>query len=287
MKIIFSRKGFDSSSGGCPNPILPDGSLMPLPIPDQHSPISYGDITDHGINLGEMVNDLTKGKITANNGAHLDPDVTKTSLARKRGWQAVLGQHGSAQGHLTKQGVTTGDLFLFFGLFQPVIHTDEGWRFDKQQKPRHMFWGWLQIGASYAVSELKPQQLKWAHYHPHFFLPEEKNNTLYIAAEQLQLSKKVEGINGAGLFNRPADALQLTAPDARTPSQWQVPAWLYPSEGKIPLSYHHKMDRWQQPKAGQKHIALQGVARGQEFVLDTRDYPQAKRWALNLIKKST
>lgn len=285
MKIIFSRKGFDSSSGGCPNPILPDGSLMPLPIPDQHSPIRYGDISDHGINLGEMVNDLTRGKITFSDGAHLDPDVTKSSIARKRGWQAVLGQHGSAQGHLAKQGVSTGDLFLFFGLFQPVIHTDEGWCFDKQQKPRHMFWGWLQIGANYALNELKPQQLTWARYHPHFYLPEEKNNTLYVAAKQLQLFKTTEAINGAGLFNRPTDALKLTAPDARTPSQWRVPAWLYPSEGKTPLSYHHKMDRWQQPISGKKHIALQGVARGQEFVLNSQDYPQAKRWALGLIKK--
>jgi hypothetical protein len=285
VKIIFSRKGFDSSSGGCPNPILPDGRLLPLPIPDSHSPICYGDIIDHGINLGDLVSDLTRGKITPHHGAHLDPDVTKTSIARKRGWQEILGQHGSAQGHLSKQGVGPGDLFLFFGLFQPLIQSDQGWRFDKQQKPRHMFWGWLQIGASYALNNLTSQQLKWARYHPHFFLPEEKNNTLYIAAKQLALAKSGDIIGGAGLFTRPTDALRLTAPDARTPSQWQVPAWLYPSEGKTPLSYHHKKDRWQQPTDGQKYIALQGVARGQEFVLDSRDYPEAKRWALSLIKK--
>jgi hypothetical protein len=148
-----------------------------------------------------------------------------------------------------------------------------------------MFWGWLQIGASYALNHLTSQQLKWARYHPHFFLPEEKNNTLYIAAEQLALAKSGDIIGGAGLFTRPSDALRLTTPDARTPSQWQVPAWLYPSEGKTPLSYHHKKDRWQQPTDGQKYIALQGVARGQEFVLDSRDYPEAKRWALSLIKK--
>ena len=33
MKIILSRKGFDSSYGGYPSPILPDGSLVSLPIP--------------------------------------------------------------------------------------------------------------------------------------------------------------------------------------------------------------------------------------------------------------
>jgi len=34
MKIILSRKGFDSSYGGCPSPILPDGTLLSLPIPE-------------------------------------------------------------------------------------------------------------------------------------------------------------------------------------------------------------------------------------------------------------
>lgn len=33
MKIILSRKGFDSSYGGYPSPILPDGSLLSIPIP--------------------------------------------------------------------------------------------------------------------------------------------------------------------------------------------------------------------------------------------------------------
>jgi len=34
MKIVLSRKGFDSSYGGCPSPILPDESLLSLPIPE-------------------------------------------------------------------------------------------------------------------------------------------------------------------------------------------------------------------------------------------------------------
>ena len=33
MKIILSRKGFDSSYGGYPSPIFPDGSLLSIPIP--------------------------------------------------------------------------------------------------------------------------------------------------------------------------------------------------------------------------------------------------------------
>ena len=32
-KIILSRKGFDSGCGGYPSPILPDGTIISLPIP--------------------------------------------------------------------------------------------------------------------------------------------------------------------------------------------------------------------------------------------------------------
>ena len=35
MKVILSRKGFDSSSGRMCNPILPDGILLSLPIPGE------------------------------------------------------------------------------------------------------------------------------------------------------------------------------------------------------------------------------------------------------------
>ncbi len=35
MKVILSRKGMDSTSGGIASPILPDGTLLSLPIPDK------------------------------------------------------------------------------------------------------------------------------------------------------------------------------------------------------------------------------------------------------------
>ena len=35
MRVILSRKGFDSQYGGMPSPILPDGTLLSLPIPSK------------------------------------------------------------------------------------------------------------------------------------------------------------------------------------------------------------------------------------------------------------
>jgi hypothetical protein len=35
MKVILSRKGFDSGYGGIPSPVLPDGTMLSLPIPSK------------------------------------------------------------------------------------------------------------------------------------------------------------------------------------------------------------------------------------------------------------
>lgn len=43
MKVILSRKGMDSKSGGIANPILPDGTLLSLPIPDKTAGTAYKD----------------------------------------------------------------------------------------------------------------------------------------------------------------------------------------------------------------------------------------------------
>ena len=34
--MILSRKGFDSKNGGIASPILPDGTLLSLPIPQEN-----------------------------------------------------------------------------------------------------------------------------------------------------------------------------------------------------------------------------------------------------------
>lgn len=44
MKIILSRKGTDSSYGGYPSPILPDGSLLSIPIPSMRFAQKKSDI---------------------------------------------------------------------------------------------------------------------------------------------------------------------------------------------------------------------------------------------------
>ncbi|WP_290698307.1 hypothetical protein [Amphritea sp.] len=278
MRIIFSRKGFDSSSGGCPSPILPDGRLLTLPIPDLRSKISYRDLQLEGVNPGRLVSQLTRSKIKGSSGAHLDPDLNAGHLPRLPGWRPVLGQHGSAQGHLHKQGVESGDLFLFFGLFRDAEISNRRWRFVPGSKPKHIIWGWLQIDEILHVDSLDNDSYPWLKYHPHLHGEPDKGNTLYLARNYLSLAG-LEEISGSGIFDRFDPRLQLTQTSSDKPSQWQLPKWFYP-EDRQPLSYHSKAERWQQDHS---HCLLSAVARGQEFVLLADQYPESADWIENLL----
>src|SRR5579863_6503541 len=132
MKIILSRKGFDSGIGKVPSPILPSGQLCSLPIPETVSSENaprYRDILYDGQPLGKLVSDLTRGNISPDTPAHLDPDINSASVPRLPGWRGVFGQAGAAERHLQNQGVEAGDVFLFYGWFRRVERSGGTYRF--------------------------------------------------------------------------------------------------------------------------------------------------------------
>ena len=280
MRLILSRKGFDSGSGGCPSPILPDGTMLSLPIPDRNSRIAYREIEQQGVNIGPLVVDLTGDTRRLRHYAHLDPDLDGDALPRADGWRPLLGQTGIAQGHLRKQSVQAGDLFLFFGLFRPVERTRSGWRFVRRAVAKHILWGWLQIGQIYKVDEMTSEALPWARYHPHFQRKRDVNNTLYIAADGLRLNGRDVDAPGAGFFRQIEDRLILTDPDAGSLTRWRLPPAFYPDAGRPPLSYHHTAERW---RRGDGYCTVQSASRGQEFVLDTARYPGVTDWLAVLL----
>ena len=99
-KLILSRKGFDSTrgngdypNGGCPSPVFPDGTMYSLPIPgsDDEVPIPYGNLHHGNINIGQVVEDLTRGRYDAWSLAGLDPDVRSDAIPRYDGWRGLFG----------------------------------------------------------------------------------------------------------------------------------------------------------------------------------------------------
>jgi hypothetical protein len=257
MRIIFSRKGFDSGSGGGPSPII-NGRPISLPIPavpnsDQHSATRY-----HDIGLGELVERMSRGNIKANHYCHHDPYFTGDG-------RCAFGQESAAQGHLANQGVRPADVFLFFGLFADV---------DGRNR-HHRIFGYLVIEeilrpGAYPRIEDAPDS---APCHPHYIVRDPAkgtynvNNSVYV---------------GSGCTARTApDALRLTALHADNLAQlvsiWNVPKWLQ----RTGLTYHNAEWRWQQQS---DRYFLHSVGRGQEFVANIEDDTEAKAWVENIIK---
>jgi len=282
MKLILSRKGFDSSAGGVPSPIFPDGRMLSLPIPDKRSPIHYDAIKYEGESIAPLVSSLTRGRIKPHYGAHFDPDLSIESLPRFDGWRPIFGQTGASQGHLCKNGVQPGDLFLFFGFFRRTTFANGKYAWLKGSRPIHAIWGWLQIGEILPVDIGKGRLYDWAMYHPHCYWDPDKNNFLYISSSDLSLGRVViEDIGGAGTFPRFSATRQLTAPSASNPSLWKLPEWFFPRKGRRPLTYHSDMGRWRTTGDGTE---LRTAGRGQEFILDCDEYPETFSWLSQLIK---
>ncbi len=288
MKLILSRKGFDSSFGGCPSPIFEDESFLSLPIPhsfksvptpDPQARVNFSDIGGPR-RIGSIVEDLTsrrKRTVKASHAVHLDPDLRSDSLSREAGWRPLFGQSGSAQTHLDNQNVGLGDIFLFFGWFRRVEEHAGRFCFVPNAPDLHMLFGWLEVGEVWRVQKDDCQIPDWAASHPHVTERYEpiQRNTIYVAVGN--------GVTyNAGTFHSFADQLVLTEP-GRSRSRWRLPKWFYPSDRRSMLSYHGNRKRW---RSDESYAYLQSVAIGQEFVLDTNDYPEAVDWSKDLIAKN-
>jgi hypothetical protein len=280
MKLILSRKGFDSAHGGCPSPIL-NGRLCPLPIPDPGGPTRYGRIRSfNGSAIAQIVEDLTHGRVDRGDGAHLDPDLRRGAIVRAPGWRPVFGQAAAAQSHLANQQIGCGDLFLFFGCFRRAEQVGGAFRFVRGEPKVHVIFGWLQVGKVARATRRLAAEIPWAGAHPHLAAPERyRNNTLYFASDRLS-SIGVDA-SGAGSFDRVAPALILSQTDPYVGcSTWRLPRWFEPN-GRAPLSYHGQPARWTQCGTT---VRLRSVGRGQEFVLDVDQYPEARAWLRSIFR---
>lgn len=274
MKIILSRKGFDASSGRVASPILPDGSLLTLPIPDPSGTVPLVELRPRGIDMAHVVRDLTEGRLSGDTRVHLDPDLERSALPRLGGWRPAFGQCSAAQSHLERFHVGVSDLFLFFGWFRQVECTQGRYRFVSGAPDLHVLFGWLEVGDLLKGDLLKAPPA-WLCGHPHLDGTPRSKNCVYLGRTRGSL-----GVSGAGTFPRYSSGLQLTAAGSRLRSVWRLPSWFSPHRGRPALSYHSRPDRW--AKEGST-VMLSTVGRGQEFILDAGHYPEALPWAKSLL----
>lgn len=270
MKLILSRKGFDSSAGGVPSPILPDGRLLPMPIPQTDGPLRYADLSVDGRTLSSLVKQL--GGKGWRGRCHLDPDLDRSLAERHPDWLPAFGQFGSAQRHLMQEGVGPGDLFLFFGWFRQTEWVDGKLRFVKNAPDLHVLHSWLQIGQILPVTPQLADDWPGLAMHPHL-CKDYPFNTIYLPAEQLEVQGELLGA-GSGMFGDWRPERQLTWP-GELRSVWQLPECLAPENSQQVLSYHRNLERWSRQEG---QLRLNAAYRGQEFVVESAQPVEVLNW---------
>jgi hypothetical protein len=269
MKLIFSRKGFDSGSGGGASAILPDGRLVSFPIPDYRGSTRYAHIQGD-VDVWKLVADLSGNRYMGQHKAHLDPDLNADHLPRAEGWRGAFGQTSAAARHLLNQGVGVEALFLFFGWFRDVELKDGRWRYLPKGRNIHALFGWLQVETVLSLASGRSEDWQsdypWLRAHPHTQRGADPLNHIFIGGPKLVGLDGLENIPGYGTFPVLTDQLQLTNPLRERRSIWALPSW-FRDEG-VSLSYHGDDNRWRETDKG---FDLDVVGRGQEFVLSGGD----------------
>ena len=196
MKIILSRKGFDSSNGGCASPIMPDGTLLSMPIPSSDTG-SFSDLRWNDTTYSKILSDLQPNK--SYEGCHIDPDIRENNRVTPiENWSPAFGQIGAAQGVQKNAGVEVGDIFLFFGWFHQVERTDKGYRYVRRKgddfyayADMNIIYGYMQVGKILT----NPDEIAEYNWHPHS--SEHRlattSNALYLPTETLSFDSSMKG----------------------------------------------------------------------------------------------
>lgn len=221
MKIILSRKGFDSSCGGKPSPILPDGTLLSMPIPSEDN-ISYSDIRWNNQSYLEIIKELNPNThFNESSHCHLDPDLRRSSYNRKHGWMPAFGQTGSSLTELYDNEVGIGDLFLFFGWFKGTKLVNGKLQYNRYSPDIHAIFGYLQVGRIIKSLNEVPS---WLSYHPHANPKKytkawlNQHNAIFLPTQKLSFANHLAG---SGTFRFSSNVTLTKKGYSR--SRWEFP----------------------------------------------------------------
>ena len=276
MRISFSRKGFDASFGKGPSPILPDGTLLSLPIPEQvGAGVPYEELQcPGGRPYAAVMREL--GIAIPPLGAHADPDVDWRSRPRLPGWTAMFGQGGGPQTHLDNQGFDVGDLFLFYGWFRHTEKRNGRLRWRRPIEHLHVIWSYLVVGARWDIPALLNAP-DWARDHPHVTDPHRygRSNVVWVAASEDRRHLDPSLPNSAIL--RWDEELRLTAP-GQPRSIWRLPHCFWPA-GTSPRISGHTPPAFSRDASG---VILRTKSPGQEYVTTATD--PIKQWIIEVLR---
>ncbi len=280
MKIIFSRKGFDSSAGGYPNIIFPDGTMYMIPIPDKSSNLYYSELsfTYEGEPIQKILNDLTKQRIKIKGKTkhcnyeekkfkcHLDPMEINTPKFKG----VAFGQTNASASHLLdkknngKNKVTKGDIFLFFSWFREVEKKNGKWRYKRKSPHLHVIFKAMiveeiiNLDEQSKASVIKKYPFLKKLEHPHLYLNKHPN-VIFLSQKywKPKFSKK----------------LILTKLDDDI-SKIKRSIWELPDFFNYPEAFTY-IKNFEPSKDGK--ITLKVPGRGQEFILNLDKVPSSDK----------
>ena len=265
MKIILSRKGFDSSAGKQASPIMPDGTLLSLPIPDEEDSNMFSSLQWKDKNYYDIISSLNpRTKLNTCSKCHLDPDLRKESKRRRLNWHPAFGQMNTALSHLRNQKVSIGDIFLFFGWFRETVINEGHLQYKKDGLDAHIIYGYMQIGEIIDRKENVPDSIK---EHPHFMYNDAwaaHQNAIFLPTSRLSIQPS---LNGCNVLNYRDD--RVLTKDGMSRRYWDLPEFFK----DVSISYNSKS--WLSD-------CFKSAGRGQEFVMDAT--PQIIEWVKRIIQ---
>lgn len=274
MKVILSRKGFDSSYGGYPSPVI-GRDMISFPIPLRKDTTTYSKLNYGNRTYLELMQELGVKGIDEKT-CHLDPDIKRGVLKdRPDDWTPALGQMSGSQTHLENMKVKEGDIFLFFGWFKTTQKYNGKLGYCKNPDfPNgfHALFGYLQIGEIIRTKNATNDELKHIRQHPHVQNNEilkDESNVVYVAKNRLEFNGKETDKAGSGCFVFSEDLI-LTRKGTPRRTEWNLDQVF---KGK---KISHHSDPW-------KNGYFKSASIGQEFVVQDDD--KIAEWAKTLIEK--
>lgn len=212
MKIILSRKGFDSANGGIVSPIMEGGTLVSFPIPSDDKD-SFDDLIYCNQPYSQILKDLKYKENPKYPNCHVDPDLSQDRRKiRIDGWCPIFGQVNSSAIYLRDTvKIQPGDLFLFFGNYHKVEFLNGKYQYIKNtgdfysDNDLQLIWGYLQVGKII----INPEEQRKYCWHPHSDREKykEDSNVMFVASDKLSFN---ENMPGAGVLKYREDRV-LTA----------------------------------------------------------------------------
>ena len=176
MKVILSRKGFDSVNGKMPSAIMPNGDVVSFPIPSGNK-TTFDDLRYRDVSYKQILDSLVQKKSGCRDipwrHCHIDPDLDKTRWKKTpRNWKPAFGPSWKVWHYLKETvGIQKNDVFLFFGTFHFLTQkAPRGFEYAARtgdffhDSDLHLIWGYLQVGNIILDPEEISRDYPW---HPH------------------------------------------------------------------------------------------------------------------------